>query len=271
MSGPVSAGEVERSVESYRPYARGEDTKLRQLLAEWPLPAHQRFGCYLIDGSSQYSDLARGLECSVFHEFFGNEPSIMYAEYAEYELHSKFVLVVDQERLQLAGTLRVIANSARGLKTLNDIARAPLSVPLAKVIDCHRIDSLDKCWDIGTLAVLKEYRGRSSNHLVSTMLYGVTIAAARTAGIEHFVAIMDQHAFSQLTEMLGLPFVPIANSPPFEYIGSGSSRAGYAFVPSFRSSVEAYMKTLDDNRLQQLRPCLARTVYGEDLPTVVEI
>jgi hypothetical protein len=270
MIGLSSGPDNERSVDSYRPYARGQDARFQQLMAEWPLPTQERFGCYLIAGSSHYSDLARGIECAVFQQFFGNAPSVMRAEYAAYEASSMFFLLVDRELQRPAGTLRVIAHSEHGLKTLTDIAQEPLSIPLARVLECHRIDRLERCWDIGTIAVLKEYRGSASEHVVSTMLCGLSTAQTRKADVDHVVAIMDQHVFVQLTQMLAMPWVPIAGSRAFEYLGSPSSRAVYIHVPQIRASVEAQLARLDESVLRVMRPCLQR-ILGEGLPPVVEV
>lgn len=270
MDRPISGRNIRGSVDSYRPIVCGEDTRLRELMAEWPLLTDDRYGCYLIPGSSRHSDLARGIESSVFQHFFGNDPSVMSAEYGPYEDASLFLFVVDQEQERPAGTMRLIRNSERGFKTLNDIERPPLSIPLARVTDCHRIDKLDKVWDIATVAVLKEYRGKASNHLVSTLLYGAMFAEAQRVGVDHFVAIMDEHVFSQLTG-LAVPFVPIAKSPPFDYLGSQSSRAGYLFGPNVRPNMEAFMQKLDENVLQLVRPCLARMAFAEGIPDPIRV
>lgn len=260
-----------RPVESYRPPASGENQELRQLLAEWPFTSGGRFGCYLIADSNPYSDLARGIECCVFQQFFANDPSAMAAEYGNYEAQSSFFLAVDRELQQPAGALRVIANSEHGLKTLNDIAREPLSIPLDEVIQCHRIENLDECWDVGTLAVLKDYRGSAAGHLVSTMLYGLLRAEAIRTGIDHIVAVLDIHAFRQLVEMLGVPFVPIAGSRPFAYLGSESSIACYLSVPRASPSIEERMRSIVGNVSQQLRPLMERVASEATLPAIVRV
>ena len=267
----VSGRGAARSVESYRPPVIGQSEDLVRLLSEWPLPSGGRFGCYFIADSSPYSDLARGVECGVFQQFFGNDPALMAAEYAQYEERSSFYVVVDCERHQAAGALRVIENSDRGLKTLNDIAQPPLSISLEKVIHHHGIEDLDKCWDVGTVAVLKEYRGRSSGHLVSSLLYGLLRAGACNAGMKHMVAVLDTHAYQQIVDILGVPFVPIAGSEPFEYLGSPSSIAVYAPTEMIGPSVAARMQTLDSALLQQLQPLFERVAYESKLPAVVQV
>jgi hypothetical protein len=271
MRESISGRGAAQLVESYRPPAGHQAQNLHQLLADWPLTGDGRFGCYLIADSSPYSDLARGVECCVFQQFFGNDPAIMSAEYAEYEAQSSFFLVVDRQLQQTAGACRIIANSAQGFKTLNDIAREPLSIPLDEVIRDHGIENLDTCWDVGTLAVLKAYRGGTTSHLVSTMLYGLLRAEASSAGIDHLVAVFDIHAFRQIVGTLGVPFVPIAGSAPFAYLGSASSIAAYASVSRIIPSIETHMRKMRSDVLQQLRPLLERVAYAADLPALVRV
>lgn len=272
MLGSVSGRGAARSVESYRPPVIGQTEDLVRLLTEWPLPSSGgRFGCYFVADSSPFSDLARGIECSVFQQFFGNDPALMAAEYGPYEEHSSFFLVVDRERCQVAGALRVIENSDRGLKTLNDIAQPPLAISLEKVIHHQRIEDLDKCWDVGTVAVLKEYRGRTSGHVVSAMLYGMLRATARRSGIEHLVAVLDTHAHGQLVDVMGVPFTPIADSEPFEYLGSATSIAVHVRMDQIIRSVEAHMQRLDTSLLQLVKPLLEFVVCEAHLPAVVRV
>jgi hypothetical protein len=260
-----------RPVESYRPPALHQAQNLRQLLAEWPIPGDGRFGCYLIANSSPFSDLARGVECCVFQQFFGNDPAIMSEEYAGYEAQSSFFLVVDRQLQQTAGACRVIENSAHGLKTLNDIAREPLSISRDRVTRFHGIATLDACWDVSSVAVLKEYRGGGTGHLVSTMLYGLLRAEASSAGIDHFVAVLDTHAFHQIVDTLGVPFVSIAGSAPFAYLGSDSSIAAYVSVSRITPSIEAHMRRLKIEVLQQRRPLMERVAYAASVPAIVRV
>jgi hypothetical protein len=247
-----------RSAESYRPMAADTDRRVHQLMAERPLTSDGRFGCYLIADSSSYSDIARGVECRVFDEFFGNDPTVMTEAYAPYEEHSTFLLVVDRKSCEPAGALRIIAHSEQGLKTLNDIAQEPLSLSLADVMKAHRIDDLSKCWDVGTLAVPKKYRGDGgAGQRVSTLLYGLLYAELCRSGIEHVVAIVDDHAYRQLSETLAVPFVHIADSQPFPYLGSEINHAVYLQVRRIVPEV--------------MRPDLCHLAHGKGLPEVVGV
>lgn len=258
-------------LESYRPPRGGSDPRLKQLLSEFPLRSEGRFGCYLLAASSSYSDIARAIECQVFQKFFGNVPAEMAREYAEYEDSSLFFLVVERETQRAAGVLRVIENSAAGFKTLNDIQGAPLCLPTSKVLAHHGIDDLSRCWDVGTLAVVKEFRGQSHNHIVSTMLYGLLHTEVCKRGIDHVITVLDSHAYVQLTQMLGVPFMPIAHSEPFSYLGSENSRAAYVHSPHVRPAVEAFMSSLDENVRRLLAPHVGRLIYSDGVPEVIEV
>ena len=244
---------------------------VRTLIQKHPLPGEGRFGCYRIPGQSRFSDIARSVECRVFQHFFGNDAAVMQDAYGRYEQSSCFFLMVDRVEQRAAGSLRVIQSSPLGLKTLNDIAQPPLSLPEHVVCERHGIQSLDKCWDIGTLAVLKEYRGQSSDHLVGTMLYGVLHRAALESGIDHAVTILDKHAYAQLTQMLAVPFEPIADSAPFDYLGSPDSRAAYLYFPKVVPTVERYMGRLDETIRTSLRPYISRVIYAEGVPELISV
>jgi len=241
------------------------------LMLEHPILGTGRFGCYHIHGTSRFADVARSVECKVFQHFFGNTAAMMVDAYGPYEKSSQFFLIVDLEAQRAAGTLRIIATSEHGLKTLNDIAGPPLSIPTRTVCDLHRIRDLSQCWDIGTLAVLKEYRGHQQDHVVGTMLYGALHRGARRAGIEHAVAILDEHAYVQLTQFLAVPFEPIAGTGPFAYLGSKGSRAAYLHFPKVVPSVEKHMGRLDETTRNTLRPYVGRAIFAEGVPEVVTV
>ena len=111
----------------------------------------------------------------------------------------------------------------------------------------------------------------STGHLVSTMLYGQLRAEASRSGIDHFVAVLDAHAFRQIVETLGVPFVPIAGSAPFAYLGSVSSIAAYASVPRIGPSIEERMGQMKSEVLEQLRPLMERVAYEASLPALIRV
>src|SRR5690349_5901878 len=79
------------------------------------------FGTYVIPSHHPAAELGRDLEREVFFEFFGNTPELLDAEYERYEASSLFLSIIDHEREQIAGGMRVIVPSAAGFKSLDDI------------------------------------------------------------------------------------------------------------------------------------------------------
>lgn len=242
-----------------------------QLLAERP-SGDKRFCCYRLPGNSPYADIARTIECKVFDDFFGNSPDVMTEQYGPYESQSSFLLVVDRRAQRPAGAMRIITTSPhRGLKTLEDIGQAPLYMPTSTVVEHHRISDLNRCWDVGSVAVLKDYRGQQYDHLISTTLYGRLHMQAVASGIEHFTAILDSHAFSQIVNVFGVPFVPIVDTRPFPYLGSESNLAAYCYVPSIPPMMSAHLEMLDVTLARSVRPYVRRLAYGEGIPEVISV
>jgi len=262
---------VDRGGERYALTPAQMHEAVKRLMREYPAPGTSRFVAYRIRGTNPYSNIARSIECEVFRRFFGNTPEDMHLSYGAYEDHSHFLLAVDREAQQPAGTLRVIESSERGLKSLNDVSEEPLQLSLQTVLDYHHIDSLERCWDVGTLAVRKPYRGEDNAHFVGTMLYGLFHAAACNANIDHAVAILDGHAYRQLTEMLAIPFEAIAGTPPFEYLGAKGTRAAYLKIRKVVPTVEKHMDRMDSVTRTSMRPFLARVIYAEGLPELIDV
>jgi hypothetical protein len=235
------------------------------LLRNFPPQAEGQYACYALPGMGLYANLARTIELEVFDETFQNDQSYMEEQYGPYESASKFFLVVDCDASQPVGALRVIQNSENGHKTLNDIQQPPLELSLDSVLDHHAITDLDKCWDVGTLAVLKKYRGRKTDQIPSTTLYRALYTGAVDEHIEHFVTVIDKEPYQALL-LFGIPFVPMMDTDYFEYMGSPGSMAAYAHVTEFVGEMTAAKEKLDSEMLALLSPYLARLMLGEGVP-----
>lgn len=235
---------------------RAEISQLSQrLLAERPANGNDRFVAYEFDGDDPYSNLGRSIELTVFDETFpDNKVEDLEREYGPYERASSFFVVMDQKSQQPIGALRIIRNSEAGLKTLNDIAGEPLTISTESFMNFHQVTSLDNVWDVGTVAVLPEFRTTGiksaigKNPQPNIMLYRSLYAKARYEGIDHFVSVIDHKAHRGL-KLLGVPFVPINDSEPFSYVGSESSIALYGYVPEFFDIMDARYK-----RIQEAHP-----------------
>ena len=217
-----------------------------KLFSEQPPVTKDRFVCYALAGNDEFSNLGRSVELGVFSDTFGNDTELMEREYGPYEYASEFFVVMDQRKALPIGALRVIKNSESGLKTLNDIQSPPLEIDLEDFKQYHNVDNLDKVWDVGTVAVLQEYRmSAMKSQMMSIMLYRAMYVKAVKDNIDHFVAIIDTHAHKGL-DMLGVPFVPINGSEPFSYLDSLKSTALYGYVPDFYKTMDERLKRIQD-------------------------
>jgi hypothetical protein len=195
------------------------------------VPDKYRYVAMEIDGAEQYADIGRYVERTVFEQAFGNDTTEMEREYGSYENASTFFVSFDREKQSPSGALRVISESPAGFKTFNDIASEPFYIDQDHATHYHDINDLNKVWDIGTVAVLPEYR--SGQGAVSVQLYRAVYLAALHHDIEHFVSIIDEIPLTKMRDYLAIPFEPLADSHPGPYLGSGKSHAVYGYVPEF--------------------------------------
>lgn len=197
--------------------------------------AASRFACYRVVGADERSNLGRAVELSVFSRKFGNDAEEMHKEYGPYEAQSDMFVVIDREQVRTAGALRVIHDGPAGLKTLNDVSRPPLNVNPAEFQVRHGVRSLETCWDIGTVAVMPEYR-KAGRHVVSALLYRGMHHEAMKGEIEHYVSVIDEPVYQNFRR-IGLPFTALNDSEPFSYLGSAKSRAVHGDTSTFVSGV----------------------------------
>jgi hypothetical protein len=182
----------------------------------------------------------------------------MRREYGPYEQQSKFFVSIDREKKTPTGTLRIIKNGPAGLKTLNDLTELKSNPHFIEDIEGHhKIESLDDCWDVGTVAVPRQYRSAEGG--VSVQLYRGMYVAAKNADVQHLVSIIDDRSLSKLTGYLGIPFKPLAEDEPFEYLGSKKSHAVYGYLPEFYGKMNRKRWTL---RGVLARKVLSRLVGG---------
>jgi len=236
----------------------------KELLLVKPPEGDGRFVCYKLEGMDAFSDIGRHIESVVFKEAFNNNPDQMREEYGPYEEQSTFFVSVDTEKKVPTGALRVIKNGPAGLKSLNDFEeRAPEHTPVETVLERHNIDSLEDCLDIGTVAVLPDFR--SGEGSISVQLYRGVYVAAMDEGVKHVVSIIDAKPLGKLTNYLGIPFEPLADSKPFKYMGSEKSQAVYGYMPDFYKKMNRKRKTLSGFIA---RKALSRLVRGSEDDTL---
>jgi hypothetical protein len=200
------------------------DSDLRRIVQEIAPPgASEPFGAYMFRGDEPGAELGRHVERTVFLEAFGNTPEMLEEEYGRYEANSVFICVVDHLRRLPAGVMRVLLPAPEGFKSLDDV-ESVWGEPAEAIIERTGL-ALDvgRTWDIATLAVAADYRGKATRGLVSMGLYQTLTLAARAHEIEWFVAILDMPVFRMIRWKLRLIFAGYAGIAPMPYLGSAAS------------------------------------------------
>lgn len=214
-----------------------ETTELtREFLSTRCTEGAERFVCYEIEGTDRFANIPRQLEREVFEDSWGNDAATMRQEFGPYDESSLFFVAIDTHTSVPAGMLRMIRNSPAGLKTLVDLDDstkspiAPIAIPVEDVLRFHGIDDLDRCWDGASAAIPARYRRRMATMHVQIM--AAWSAAAMRENIEHFVAVLDAPVFKAARDLLGLPLVPLADTPPFTHMDAPNNQAVYAHLLS---------------------------------------
>ena len=231
--------------------------KIVDLLERQPPPSDKRIVCYQLDNET--SDVARTVECQVFYKAFNNDPAEMAKIYGPYEAASRFYLSIDQYTSQPVGALRAIVDSEVGSMTLNDLPEKAMTKPQEQIMIDHRIDSLDTCWDIGTVAVLPEYRTKDNGAAVQ--LYRAMYVDAMKNDVSHILAIINKQVCDKMTGYLGIPFEQLSGTSSFDYEGSDNNVAVSGYVPDFYSRMRRHSHSIKGILA---RKALKSLVYGSE-------
>lgn len=231
--------EYSASPYDHNPYALPEslrDELTEKLLREQPPVGTDKVVCYKIDGSDPLSDIGRSIECEVFHDVFGdsNDADHLLVEYGKFEANSIFFLAIDKDEQKARGVLRVIVNANDQLedfKTLSDLD--PHSREMVR--DVYGIEDLSELWDIGTVAVQKQFRDKTGP--VSGLLYYGMHKEAMRQNVKHFVSAINVRVYEKMRDFLGIPFEPLLDMPPKEYMGT-MSQFVYGNAEEFMDSVK---------------------------------
>ncbi|MDX1891464.1 hypothetical protein [Mycolicibacterium sp. 050158] len=224
-----------------------------------------RFACFTIEGDDPFANIARQVEREVFEDSWGNDSATMKREYGPYDDSSVFFMAVDTHAGVPAGVLRMIRNSSAGLKTivdLDDCAKSPIAptaIAAADVMRHHGIEDLDRCWDGATAAIPRKYRRKLAATHVQIMR--IVALAAMRENIEHFVSVLDAPVVRAARDVLGLPLVPLAGTPPFTHMDAPNNQAVYAHVPSLLRIAQRRNRKVG----QKIRDCFGeKTMPGMD-------
>lgn len=238
------------------------DALSSRLLAEQPPRISDSLVLYRLEGTDELSNLGRHIERQVFEEKFRNNDADMRRVYGDHEGASDFFLVMDRSIRRPVGTMRNIRNSPAGLLTLRD-AGTYTGITVEQFKKAYGINSLDTVWDIGTLAIPKQFRNRDEHHVVAMLYRGAHLRGC-FEGMTHYIALVDKDLY-RLFRMMGFAFYPMAGLKPFAYEGSDSIHPLCGVAPDFFPTVEAKMRNADD----QLRPTLQyftkRFIHGHDV------
>jgi hypothetical protein len=193
------------------------------------------FGFYILRSDDPASELGRAVEREVFFEFFGNTPELMHAEYEPYEHASLFLVVVDHLRRKPAGVIRMLLPSAAGFKTLHDIEKH-WGQPVDEVLARTGVEfDLESLWDVGTLAVSREYRGEATQGLVTLGLYQGMDMLTAAVDVKFGIAILDLGVFDNVQKSFHRPFSPFPGLEPMRYLDSPSSLPIWIDVREYRA------------------------------------
>jgi hypothetical protein len=204
---------------------------LAAALAAREARARTRYGLYLLRSWDPAAELARSIERQVFLEFFGNTPELLADEYGPFEAASLFVLVLDHRMLRPAGACRLIQPTGAGNKTVEDLERIWEVPPLGITRDSSLVHS---AWDVATLAVDSDYRGRKTNGLVSAALFQAITMLMATRGVRWVTATLDLVVLDLVQRQCGEPFVPFPGAEPRSYLDSPLSLPVYCDGDRYR-------------------------------------
>lgn len=214
-----------------------QDAELRRLTQQVvPSGATEPFGAYVFGSGEPAAQLGRHVERTVFLEAFGNTPELLAEEYDPYEASSIFICVLDQMRRLPAGVMRVLLPSPAGFKSLKDIE--PVWGEPADVLIARTAMGMDLActWDIATLAVAPDYRGKATTGLVSMGLYQTLGMVTSRCGIDWLVAILDAVVY-RILRKLQMPFTGYRGTAPMPYLGSAASLPVWCDVASMRAHI----------------------------------
>ena len=218
-----------------------------------------RFACFTLEGTDPFANIARQVERAVFQDSWGNDAATMKKEYGPYDESSIFFMVVDTQENVPAGVIRMIRNSPLGLKTivdLDDVVKspiAPIAIPVDDVMRHHGIDDLDRCWDGATAAVPRKYRRKLAT--MHVQLLRMMVINAMREDIQHFVSVLDAPVVRAARDVLGLPLLPLVDTPPFTHMDAPNNQAVYAHIPSLLGINQRRNRRVG----QKIRDCLSES------------
>jgi hypothetical protein len=169
---------------------------------------------------------AQACEQIVFGRLYGNTPAQLRAEYGPFWSSTSFGAVLLPGG-RAVGAVRLLRGGPSRLKTMQDAARPPWSLPIEAVCRNAGLD-LATTWDVGTFGVDAERIG-AGNRSATLALFSVMFGAFRDNGVASFVAVLDDGARRPIAA-LGVKMTDLPGAQPAPYLGSAASVPAYASV-----------------------------------------
>jgi hypothetical protein len=146
--------------------------------------------------------------------------------------------MMDHRRRLPAGVIRLVLPSPAGLKSLGDV----------EPVWGHRIDDVlersnlrldaDSAWDVATLAVDSEYRGRATDGLVSLGLYQGVAQLALQCHVKWVVTVLDLVVLNLVQGVMADPFERFSGLEPLPYLDSPASLPVYCDLDAYFARLE---------------------------------
>lgn len=216
------------------------------------LAGTRRFVVAAIPATSELSDIGRSVETKTFANVFARTLTDVYEDYCEYDDASVFIVVIDKEHLQPAGSIRIICpNDTVGLKSINDLVGDKPDNPWVDEIKRDFFEGEkgteeydpQKAWDrlcasagvsikpsetfdVATIAVDPGYSTNGSMDGTSLALYHSCLRFALGNGIKNLMSIQDIKPF-EILQSFGKPFDVFPSIEPHPYGGP------YDTVPAY--------------------------------------
>lgn len=198
----------------------------------------ERFVSVVVNPQDPRSNVARHIERVVFEKRFKNNGAVELAEaYGPYESASTFFIVLDRQNRRPMSALRVIQNSPSGLMALNDL-ESEFHVSKENAIVMHGMDDLNTVLDIATVARMPDYKTELK---AVTLAYRSMFVWAERHSIEHFVSMIHDGPHKRMTQYFGIPFSPLAGTPPGPYFGSEKTHPVYGKRSEFIEKMTRHM------------------------------
>ena len=203
----------------------------------------QPFGTYVFSGTDPGAELGREIERQVFLEYFGNSPRAARRGVRTVRARQHVLLrhrpPADEPGRRDAHDRAVgrrAEDARRHRAGLGSHDRAAVRVGRRAAADPARI------WDVSTLAVAADYRGRGSEGLISLALYQALFQAALPFAVDYFVTILDLVVLDLIQTRMGRPLSHFRGVEPKDYLDSPSSIPVYIDIPDYGVRLASHIR-----------------------------